>query len=458
VPDAPAATFLTRLDARLERLGRVRVALGLGLVAFLVYIASNPHHDNHYAHYVWLADAWLHGRFDIAWPVSAGPVRNDYYIDVLPVAGQPGLGQIPYPPLPAVVLLPFVAVFGVGFDAELLAAAIGALNAALAWLLARRLASRPSTALLVAIFFSFGTVAWIAAARGTTWYLAHDVAMACTFGAILATLATGRHGSAEAPADDAPRRRLAGAFAAGVLLGLATLARLTALFGAPFLLLARDAGSERRPRDAGSRLRSAAPTVLGLALPVAALIAYDIASSGQPIQPSYVELYRTEVPAIESLYHADWFIEDPRYIPQNLTISLFEPPMLTRQCDVLATTPTCPEADKRLTLAPDPIGMSLLLTSPGWLIGLAALRLPLSRLAVAAGVAVAAIAVVDLMHFSQGWVQFGYRFSNDWAPFGLMLVALGLERYGVRRWTVALIAISTVVVLWGATWAELFGW
>ena len=42
--------------------------------------------------------------------------------------------------------------------------------------------------------------------------------------------------------------------------------------------------------------------------------------------------------------------------------------------------------------------------------------------------AVVAIATINLMHFSQGWVQFGYRFSNDAAPFALILVALGFER------------------------------
>ena len=39
------------------------------------------------------------------------------------------------------------------------------------------------------------------------------------------------------------------------------------------------------------------------------------------------------------------------------------------------------------------------------------------------------------MHFSQGWVQFGYRFSNDFVPFALLLVALGFERLAVAtRW------------------------
>ena len=45
-----------------------------------------------------------------------------------------------------------------------------------------------------------------------------------------------------------------------------------------------------------------------------------------------------------------------------------------------------------------------------------------------AAMAMVAIAFVNLMHFSQGWVQFGYRFSNDFAPFALILVALALAR------------------------------
>ena len=451
--DVPRSSFLSALDARLERLGRPRVALGFGLFALIVYLVTDPLHANVYAHYVWQADAWLHGRFDIAWPVSDGAVRNDYYHDILPARGQPGLGTIPYPPLPAVVLLPFVAAFGIGLDAESVAAAVGALNAALAWLVASRLTSRPSTALAAAVFFSFGTVAWIAAGRGTTWYLAHDVAMACTFGAILATLSVGDLTGAGRP------RRL---FLAGLLLGLATLARLTVVFGAPFAafgaLLDHEAGLPDRAHRLARAIRSAAPVGLGLALPIAALLAYNLGSTGHLFQPAYEELYRTETPALESLRHLDWNIVDPRYIPQNLAIMLLEPPTLTRQCGVLATARECPDAAKMLTLTPDPLGMSLLLTSPGWLVGLAALRRPRTRLAVAAGTAVAAIAVVDLMHFSQGWVQFGYRFSNDWAPFGLVLVALGLERIGLRRWTLALIGVSIAVVLWGATWAELFGW
>ena len=45
-----------------------------------------------------------------------------------------------------------------------------------------------------------------------------------------------------------------------------------------------------------------------------------------------------------------------------------------------------------------------------------------------AALAVLLIGLVNLMHFSQGWVQFGYRFSNDFAPFAMILVTLGIAR------------------------------
>ena len=415
------------LDRRLERAGPLRVALAFGLFALAIYLASNPVRSNLYAHYVWQADAWLHGRTEIAWPVSDGPVRNDYYHDVLPVRGEPGFAQIPFPPLPAIVLLPAVALFGLNTDAELVAAFIGALNASLAWLVAYRLARRPSVALAAALFFAFGTVAWIAAARGSTWYIAHDLAITFSLLAVLAALA-GRQ------------------VRAGLLLGVATLARLTVAFGAPFVFLG----------GSGSAWRRALATAAGLAPPIAFLVLYNLASTGQVLQPGYDELYRTEAPPVAGLYHPEWLLVDPRYIPQNLAIMLFEPPRLEPQCALLPSL-RCAHPST-VTLVPDPLAMSVLLTSPGWLLALVALRPPRSKLVIGSALAIAAIAIVDLMHFSQGWVQFGYRFSNDWAPFGLVLVTIGLDRIGLRRSALALIALSVVVNLWGVAWAEVFGW
>ena len=82
-----------------------------------------------------------------------------------------------------------------------------------------------------------------------------------------------------------------------------------------------------------------------------------------------------------------------------------------------------------------------------------------SRLVAGAYLAVLAIAFVNLMHFSQGWVNFGYRFSNDFVVFALPLVALGMSRRGGVGWLGAgLIALSVAVNLWGVIWGNVLGW
>jgi hypothetical protein len=78
-----------------------------------------------------------------------------------------------------------------------------------------------------------------------------------------------------------------------------------------------------------------------------------------------------------------------------------------------------------------------------------------------AALAVLAIAVFNLMHFSQGWVQFGYRFSNDFVPWALLLTAVGIERVrsgaGIAL-ALALVGISVAVNWWGVVWGNILGW
>ena len=110
-------------------------------------------------------------------------------------------------------------------------------------------------------------------------------------------------------------------------------------------------------------------------------------------------------------------------------------------------------------IAPRDVGMGLFLTSPGWLLGFLSLRWwGVDRLVTGSAIAVAAIATVNLMHFSQGWVQFGYRFSNDFAPFALVLVALALQATRRRGIGYGLIGVSVAINLWGVIWGHLLGW
>ncbi len=472
-------------------LTRAGVGLALAGLCLLVYLASNPERDNRYNHFVWQAAAWLEGQAGIRYPVYAerpGDPENWYFQDVLQTVGPDGAptgrALLPFPPLPALVLLPFVAVWGLATNAQLLAALLGAVDVGLAYWVLGRLGIGPATRLVATLFFGLGTVLWYAAMLGTTWYLAHVVAVACTLLAVGVALGTdgeavaavaGAGGSAAA-ADGpgaptgvrsgdllrAPGRLVAAslpldpwAVASGLFLGLAATARLTMAFGLPFFLLVGGGGAW--PRRALS-------TLMGTSLPILGLLAYNVATTGHVFHPGYEALYRQETAFFPLLYpyleyHPDWGIEDPRYVPQNLRLMLVAPPEVLPPCPDPAAQrslfdPGCP------WLRPRDDGMGLLFVSPAWLLAVAALRgYARNRLVAAAVLAVVFIALVDLMHFSQGWVQFGYRFSNDFAPFLLLLAGLGMERLGPGRPLVlGLVAWSVVVNWWGVVWGVTLGW
>ncbi len=457
---------------------RWAIAVGLAIVAMavVVYVASNPLRYNFYDHFTWQASAWLEGQAGIRYPVpaSADSPGNDYFLDVMPILdadGNPtGRALIPFPPLPAAVLVPFVAIWGLATNAQLIAAVIGGLDVALAWWMLGRLRIRLSIQVATTLFFAFGTVLWYAAMLGSTWYLAHVVAVALTLLALGIALGADREAVTEAVGGASGVALGAGSrdwriwssghgaltfidgrqFLAGFLLGLASTARLTVIFGFPFLVLVGGGGSiVRRGLSAG----------LGAAIPLLGLTLYNLVTTGHVFHPAYEYLYQIEAYGYPDLnYNPSWSIEDLRYVPQNLAIMLGAAPDLLPSCPPGVARGLFDEACP--FVVPRGIGMSVLLTSPGYLLAIPALlRFGRDRLVTGAALAVAFIAFVNLMHFSQGWVQFGYRFSNDFAPFALLLVALGLVRLGRVGWRGGLlIGASIAINLWGVIWGLVLGW
>jgi hypothetical protein len=454
----------------------VAVGVALAAVAFAIYQVTRI--DRFYDHFVWQAAAFLEGQAAIRYPVgpSADGLGNWLFQDVLPVAPAGGAerGLIPFPPLPALVLVPFVAIYGLRTDDQAIFTVLAAVDVAICWWMIGRLGVGALARLGATVFFAFGTTFWYAAQNTTTWYQAHIVAVGLTMLAV--GLAVGWDDAAPA----APRRFPSvdrRAFAVGLLFGLAATARLTVILAAPFFALVGPGGGwQRRSWSAG----------LGAAIPVGLLLAYNVVTTGHVFHPAYDHLYQLEARAYAGLgYHREWAAEDPRYVPQNLGIMLFTGPVILpdRLRDTLGTMdkPLCTEPgatrglfDVSCPLAvPRDIGMSVLLSSPAYLLALPAFRVTRRRrLVIAAAAAALLVTVVNLMHFSQGWVQFGYRFSVDVAPFVLILVALGIdrlamphpdERSGARRnWALplamALVVASIAINAWGVWWGRILGW
>jgi hypothetical protein len=333
-----------------------------------------------------------------------------------------------------------VAVFGLGAPQAFVGAALGAVNVVLAWRLTWRLSQSRPVALAATLFFGFGTVAWYASMIGSTWFFAHVVALGFTLLAVIVALERGDRRPGPLRIMGSPDGVL---FVAGLLLGLAGLARLTVVLGAPFLVLAGSGPLWRRTLAVG----------LGVGIPVAGLCAYNLATSGALFHPAYAYAAAAELHPVPEFYHSDWGLVDLRFIPQNLFIAFGLPPDVHPECGFGLFDPACG------TLEPNPLGMSVLLVSPAYLLAVPYAWRNLRRPVVLGAVlAIAAIGFANLAHFSQGWVQFGYRFSNDWAPFALVLVTLAISRRGVDRLVVLLITISVAVNLWGVYWGIMSGW
>ena len=469
----------------------VSATIGLVLVAIALVVYSHTQPFRFYDHFEWQAEAFLEGQTAIRYPVEAtdDSAGNAFFNDVRQVPSSDGVprGDIPFPPLPAILLLPFVAAWGHDADGQFIFAIVGAIDVGIAWWALGGLPIRRWVRLATTLFLAFGTVLWYAAQIGTTWYQAHVLAVGLTLLAV--GIALRADPDAAADEDDLPDpepeaaseteletqpepfvRRLRSMidgrqFLVGLLFGLACTARLTILFAAPFFLLVGGGGTWlRRGFSAG----------LGAAIPVAALLLYNFASTGHIFHPGYQFLYEQEAGFYTTLgYNLSWALEDPRYIPQNLGIMLFSTPAIEPSIypaglgggRALCTDPAMIrglfERDCPLALPRD-TGMSVILTSPAFLFALPALRrYGRSRAVTGAALAVVIIAVVNLMHFSQGWVQFGYRFSLDFVPWALVLVALGMERIRSRIGVVVavvLVGLSIAVNWWGVVWGNLLGW
>lgn len=457
------------------------ILIGAGLIAAALAAYWLPGTDRFYNHFVWQALAFLDGRAAIDWPLPA----NEWMQDIYPLSelnGSPTGALLPFPPLPAILLMPFVAIWGLATDIRAVSVGLGAVAVGLAWWALGGLPVSRRIRLATTTFFAFGTVFWYAAQLGTTWFFAHVCAV--TF--VLLAVGVALRADPDADTARAPDQRNAEGgpsglrsspaqlarplslidrrqFLAGLLFGIACTARLTVVFGAPFFMLVG---------GGGSWLRRSVSAGLGAAIPVGLLLAYNLATTGHVLHPGYEWQYQREANGYAALgYNPDWSIEDPRYLPQNLGILFLSTPAILPanmpdafggDGDPLCTAPGAERSlfDPDCPLAvPRAIGMSILLTSPAYLLGLASLFRRRSRLVVGSALAVLAIAFVNLLHFSQGWVNFGYRFSNDFVVFALPLVAIGMARRGGVGWLgTGLIALSVAINLWGVIWGNLLGW
>jgi hypothetical protein len=382
-----------------RRPGELAVAIGVAVAVAAIYLATAPP-SQPIDYFVRLADAFLHGRLML----SEAP---SWLNELIPADGG---WYVPYPPMPAILLVPLVAVFGTDVPQHVVSSIVGGAAAGVMYLAIGRLGLRGWPRLGLVAVFALGTVLWWGASEGSAWLFAQAVAV--LFAALALLLAT-------------QRRWL---FVVGLLVGCATIARLPVGLTAPFFLaLAIGLPLPFGRDDLRRAIRPGLLFAVGLAIPMGINVAYNLARWGTPIDAGYVL-----IPGVlEDPIYADHGILSIHYIPRHVHA------IFLRSFDYQAEFPW---------FRPSWWGLSLFLTTPLYLwLARAPFRDPRVRWALV-GTALAAIPIVT--HGNVGIAQWGYRFSLDVQVLLFAILALAFARHASRLAVVAG-ALAILVNLYG---------
>lgn len=425
-----------------ERRWAPLVLFAVGLIGFGAASGSRLFHQSSDPHFVYQADAWLHGQLAIDPPPPKGDdwckVETVQLDDGTTARGRRLTGKkrgvfrtvsgeefptkrikgpgtttyyVSFPPFPAVLMLPQVAVQGRAANDVLPTVLIAALVLPLAFLTLGRLRAAglstrsPGEDVWLVLCLAFGTVLYFSAVQGRVWYTAHVVGVALALGYAWCTVET-RH-----------------PIGAGLCLGLAAMTRTPMAFMFPlFLFEAWRMYKGDRRRFLAACAKFAAPVVV---IAVIGMV-YNAARFGSPTEFGHSYLAVRQQGQMEESGLFSY-----AYLSRNLAVAL-------------ALLPQWSPDSPHIVIGGH--GLALWFTTPIlffllWPRERRAWHRPL-------WITVAAVALPSLLYQNSGWLQFGYRFALDYMVLLVVLLAIGGRPLG--RAGKALIAVAIAINLFGA--------
>lgn len=331
--------------------------------------------------YLHQANALIHGKMDVS-------------PDLFDVAVMGDKGYLPYPPAPAVLLVPFVVLFGPRADLPMLLAlllALGTVGMAIG--LFKQLGIPWDMRWVLAGAFLMGTPYWFVFINSNgVWHLAHVAAVFFLFAAIRESFGRGRGW-------------LVGLMVAGAFLSRQlTLLALVAIAA----IIVRNAAVNRRRGVLGELVSVGVVLLVGLGV----YCWFNWARFGNPLDTGYGHIPLGGLFGRRVTEHG---LLSPAYVPFNLLYLLIQGFHVEFQSTLMLSHPQM-----------NPFGTSLLAASPFILVGLYSRREVWTRTAI--WLSVVGMAVGHLLYYNNGNYQVnGQRFALDYLPLLIVLVGDGLS-------------------------------
>ncbi|HTQ48380.1 MAG TPA: hypothetical protein VMI75_36740 [Polyangiaceae bacterium] len=429
-----------RPDSRSRRL--ILAALVYVIAAGVFAAVAGPQRlgeHTQYNHYALLADAWLHGRWDLPTGPPPYAMNNDF-------VSFEGKTYISFPPLPAMLMLPLVKLSGnpENFRDGQFVIWLAALCPAFVFLVLeklRRTGRSPRSEVqnsLLSLLFAFGTVYFFAAVEGTVWFAALVVAAAASALYVLFAL-------------DAEHPVLAGAMIGCLYLSRPPAVWMALLFALEALRVSIDGELPTegtwlaRARSILERLkwRDLARRYALFWVPI--LCAFAFVAWANHVRYHRASPFYFDHEYLTVAWRArmeKWGMINYHFLAKNLGVAFTSLPWLPARGERMAFgTP----------FKVNEHGLALWFTTPVFIWLLWPKRFdgePQRKwLYVVAALSAALPALMDLLYQNTGWRQFGYRFSIDYAVLLFVLLAICARPMKKLFWAAA---------VWGVAW-NLFG-
>ncbi len=366
-----------------------KASLTAGLIFITVSLVTGKiFQQSDYPYFNYLADAFLHGQ---TWLRRIPPLTKD-------LSFFNGRYYLYWGPFPAIMLIPFVAVFGVQFNDVLFTIMIGMLNVGLVAYLLRvtcrvgLLRLTETQRAILSFFFALGTVHFTLPPFGKVWMTASLIGFTCTLLAYLAVFTL---------------KGYKAWFYTGLALSGAMLTRsnlvFTGLFPLIYLLY------QQKPlnkRVIFNIFLGGLPLILSLG----SFLFYNHIRFGSPFDIG------VNYNVMHNFYQADfkrYGVFNFHYMPVNIYYQYVFYPFPIRQESLM--------------------GGSLFLLSPLFFSSFFALWKPRNKLYIAGlcmSILITNIPIILII--GTGWTQFGPRYTLDFTVPLLLLTGLGVEKWNSR--------------------------